>query len=136
MAVSHNHKGAGPWSNKLSNYWKNNILLGKKLDSGQLSNDNWSNYCSRFRSCYNIGPTICRMQQIIVPIAIIFLNTLPVIPSIIAVTETWLNSVSEDAFNILGYNFFSKSRGGGVGICGINGEVVWEFIYAMIIPVQ
>jgi len=38
----------------------------------------------------------------------------------IAVTETWLDSASEDTFNLLGYHFFFLSRvnkrGGGVGI--------------------
>src|SRR5437870_790750 len=41
--------------------------------------------------------------------------------SVIVVTETWLNEINQDIFQIEGYKFFSKHRngaksGGGVGI--------------------
>jgi len=49
-----------------------------------------------------------------------FLSTLPISPTVIAVSKTWLNISTEDTVNLLGYNYYSISRsgkrGGGVGI--------------------
>ena len=48
------------------------------------------------------------------------IDSLKVMPTVIAVTETWLNSFNEDHFIIPGYTFFASSRksksGGGVGL--------------------
>ena len=44
-------------------------------------------------------------------------------PSVIGVTETWLNDATSELVNIIGYNFISNHRisksGGGVGIYGL-----------------
>jgi hypothetical protein len=49
------------------------------------------------------------------------LATTKIKPSVIAVSETWLNSNNQDIFQIDGFKFVSKSRmglktGGGVGL--------------------
>ena len=50
----------------------------------------------------------------------ILLDSLPVSPAVVAVTETWLSPATEDTIHLPGYNFFPLSRssrhGGGVGI--------------------
>ena len=73
------------------------------------------------KNCFDVMHINCRSLNANFSSLLNLLTTTKIKPSVIAVSETWLNSNNQDIFQIDGFQFVSKSRmglktGGGVGL--------------------